>query len=114
MTTIIVYCSEFYVSNSIENYRFRYCQLVLLYTLNLNRNIIKQKKPLENLKNYVTVIRTIVEGIQEVPTIGNVKFKEVINNENNAYPEITNLVFYGKNYILRYVQVIIPKECSFF
>jgi len=65
-TTLIVYCLEFYVSNSINNYRFRYCQLMYyytLYTLNLNRNIVKQKKPLENLKNYVTVIRTIVIGI---------------------------------------------------
>lgn len=101
-TTIIVYCSEFYVSNSIENYRSRHWQLMLLYTLNLNRNIVKQKKPLENLKNDVRVIRTYYCN-RYIHTIVNVTFKEVINNENNAYPEITNLVFYGKNYILRYV-----------
>lgn len=47
---------------------------------------------LKNRKHDVTIMLIIV-----VYTIENVKFNEVIKNENNVYPEITNLVFYGKN-----------------
>jgi len=33
------------------------------YTSNLNINVVKQKKRLENLKYYVTLIRTIVVNV---------------------------------------------------
>lgn len=59
-TIIAAYCLEFYVSNGNKNYRFRYCQLMLLQVyIKFKYKCCKAEKPSENLKYYTTVIRTI-------------------------------------------------------